>query len=80
MYPTWSNTRTAAAQNRGSPRSLLYLISGILEQDEYDAHILKLHCQIRGTKPYDIEILTEIKNPLGTNDPTHPWVYTKDIT
>lgn len=51
------------------PRSLLYLISGILEQDEYDAHILGLHRHIRGTKPYDIEILTEIQNFLGTNDP-----------
>ncbi|MGM9476160.1 hypothetical protein ACS5PU_07010 [Pedobacter sp. GSP4] len=44
------------------PRSLLYLISGILEKDNFDAYILGLQRHITGAAPYDeVEVLNNIK-------------------
>jgi len=46
------------------PRSLLYLISGILEE-ERDAHILGLQRHITGNKPYVGDMFTRIKTFLA---------------
>ncbi|KQT18319.1 hypothetical protein ASG31_06215 [Chryseobacterium sp. Leaf404] len=46
------------------PRSLLYLISGILEE-ERDAHILGLQRHITGNKPYIGDMFTRIKTFLA---------------
>ncbi len=44
------------------PRSLLYLISGILEKDSFDAYVLGLQRHITGRVPYDNEeVLNDIK-------------------
>jgi len=44
------------------PRSLLYLISGILEKDSFDAYVLGLQRHISGWAPYDSdEVLNDIK-------------------
>lgn len=48
------------------PRSLLYLISGILEKDCFDAYILGLQRHITGLVPYDgVEVLNAIKEFTG---------------
>ena len=47
------------------PRSLLYFISGILEENEFDAYILGMQRHIIGNKPYDnVELLKNINNYL----------------
>lgn len=47
------------------PRSLLYFISGVLEEKEFDAYILGLQRHISGRKPYDGEaVLNRINEHL----------------
>ena len=73
--------------------SLLYLISGILEDegDSYDAYILGLQRHITSARPYDTDDLKDIQNYLGeadsfrvsyskSQDGTSSWLFTNSIS
>ena len=51
------------------PRSLLYFISGVLEENAFDAYVLGLQRHISGNKPYNEDtVLNEINNYLKLDD------------